>query len=345
MLFTLPAETAHDAGKWALRRAGLWRLLAARFEVNAPALTQTSGGLTWSNPIGLAPGFDKDCEMLDALASLGFGFLEVGTIMLESRRGNLRPRLLRYPDRRALVNCMGLPSRGMDYCLAQLKRWAQRRTATPVIVSFLDTTLDGYVHLFEMLQPWADALELALWCPNTPEEADFVDPTQFERLLAAFNTRKTKPLFVKLPSLDVEVPLEHLQAMVDVGLRSGVDGFVVSGTYPVAEARVSMGRGSLSGPPALPRTLRTVEHVYRRAGTRAALIAQGGIMTGSDARDALAAGASAVSVYSGLIYRGPSVAKQISTELLALLEADGIESVAGLRGLSSVAAEPSRAVR
>jgi dihydroorotate dehydrogenase len=105
-----------------------------------------------------------------------------------------------------------------------------------------------------------------------------------------------------------------------------------------------MGRGSLSGPPALPRTLQAVQHVYRRTGTRAALIAQGGITTGRDAWDAIAAGASAVGVYSGFIYRGPSVAKQINAELLALLRAGGVDSVARLRGRSAPAAEPSRAV-
>lgn len=342
LLFRLPAESAHELGKWVLRWTALWRRLHARFSVTEVALAQDVGGLWLSNPVGLAPGFDKDCEVLDGLACLGFGFLEAGTVMRAPRRGNPRPRLLRDVARRALVNCMGLPSLGVDAVADRLRRRAgPSGPRVPVIVSMLGDSLDGYLQLFESLQPWVEATEIALRCPNTPDEPDFITPASFDRLIGLLTARKTRPIFVKLPTLDVEVTREQLLALVDVSLRHGVDGFVVSGTRPVEEPRVSMGRGSLSGPPVLPRTLHAVGEVYRRAGARAAVIAQGGITTGADAFAAIAAGASAVSVYAAFVYRGPAVARCINEELAALLRVEGIHALAALRGLRV----PQEAVR
>lgn len=333
ILFRLPAESAHELGMWALRRAAVWRRLRPLFEVAEPSLAQQVGGLRFPVPVGLAPGFDKDCEALDGLTCLGFGFLEVGTVLRAPRRGNPRPRLLRDVERRTLVNCMGLPSHGVDAVVDRLRRRAARPgRRVPVIVSMLGDSLDGYLHLFEMLQPWVDATEIALRCPNTPEEPDFVSPASFDRLMGLLTTRKSRPVFVKLPTLDAEVTRDQLLALVDISQRRGVDGFVVSGTHPVVEPRVSMGRGTLSGSPVLPRTLHAVAEVYRRAGSGPAVIAQGGIATGADAFAAIAAGASAVSVYAAFVYRGPAVARRISEELRALMSARGIEGLAALRG-------------
>lgn len=332
-LFALPAETAHSAGKWALRRAGIWRRLGRSLRFEDDAIRQSTGGLQLANPIGLAPGFDKDCEVLEGLAHLGFGFLEAGTVLPRARIGNARPRLLRYPEQAAIVNAMGLPNRGVDYSVAQLQQWAGRRSSpVPVIVSFMGFTLEEYLDVFTKLQPVADALEVALRCPNTPDEPNFVDPGQFDSLLTHLSRHKQKPMFVKLPTLDVEVSREELHELVSRGLRHGVDGFVVSGTHPVAEPRLSTGRGSLSGRPVIARTLHAVREVYGHTGNRAALVAQGGISSGRDAFAAIAEGASAVSLYTALVYGGPAVVRSINVELLALMRSHGVSSVAALRG-------------
>lgn len=339
--FVLPPEAAHHAGLWALRRARVWEALAPAFEVRDPSLRQRAGGLEFRNPVGVAPGFDKDCEALRGLACLGFGFIEGGTVMPLPRAGNPGPRLLRYPDRGALANCLGLPSRGVRGCVDLLRRFRAHGTgAVPVLVSFMGFTLDEYVEAFSALQPWADALEVALRCPNTPDERNFVDRAEYAALLDALMARREKPVWVKLPSLDVEVDRDHLVDLVEAGLRCGVDGFMVSGTRPVEEPRLSRGRGSLSGRPVLGRTLEAVRCAYGAARGRAPIVAQGGIGSGADAFAAIASGASAVSVYTQFVYEGPGLARRINRELAALLRDRGIGSIADLRGSAHAGASP-----
>jgi dihydroorotate dehydrogenase len=189
--------------------------------------------------------------------------------------------------------------------------------------------------LFERLQPVVGATELALRCPNTRDEPDFVTPERFRRLVHELRSRKTRPLFVKLPNLDIEIPSEQFRALIDIALEGGVDGLVVSGTYPIEEPRISMKRGSIAGAPTYERTLNAVREAFARTGSRIPLIAQGGISTGRDAFDAIAAGASAVSVYSAFVYRGPAVARLIAGELAALMRHAGVASVNALRGSGS----------
>jgi len=340
--FLLPPETAHRVALWTLRRARMWEALRPAFTFTDPALRQRIGGLEFHNPVGVAPGFDKDGEALRGLACLGFGFLESGTVLPLPRAGNPGPRLLRYPEQEALANCLGLPGRGVHGCAELLRRWSARGpVGVPVIVSFMGFTLDEYVRVFSELQPWADALEVALRCPNTPDERNFVDRDEFGTLLAALMEYKRKPVWVKLPSLDAEVDRQHLADLVEIGLRHGVDGFMVSGTRPIDEPRLSRGRGSLSGRPVLGRTLEAVGVVYRATRGRAPIVAQGGISSGADALAAIASGANAVSVYTQFVYDGPGLASRINRELAALMRARGAGSIHDLCGCGPLSADPA----
>ena len=331
--FLLPAETAHHLGLWALRQSRAWEALRPVFTFADPALHQHAGGLDLRNPVGVAPGFDKDCEVMRGLASLGFGFVEAGTVMPTPREGNPGPRLLRYVDHDALANCLGLPSRGVNGCADSLRRWRGRGlSAVPVIVSFMGFTLDEYVAGFRALQPLADALEIALRCPNTPDEQNFVSRGEFATLLTELMRFREKPLWVKLPSLDVEVDRDHLADLVETSLRGGVDGFMVSGTRPVVDPRLSRGRGSLSGRPVLGRTMTAVREVYRVTRGRAAIVAQGGIGSAEDAFAAILAGANAVSIYTQFVYEGPGLARRINRELVTLMRARGVASIRELCG-------------
>jgi dihydroorotate dehydrogenase len=332
-LFVLPAETAHGLGMWALRPRRAWEALRPALTFEHDVLRQRAGGLDLVNPVGLGPGFDKDCDVLGSLACVGFGFLEGGTVMPRPREGNPRPRLLRYPHQTALVNCMGLPSCGVDECVKHLRRGREMRSPSiPVLVSFMGFTPEEYVSAFRALQPWADALEVALRCPNTPDERSFVERDEFASLLTQLTAHKSKPIWVKLPSLDVEVDRTHFVDLVELGLRLGVDGFVVSGTHPVDDPRLSRGRGSLSGRPVLGRTLQSVRAAYGKTLGRAPIIAQGGIASGSDAFAAIAAGANAVSVFTQLIYEGPGLVRRINQDLVALMSGHGIGSIQELCG-------------
>jgi dihydroorotate dehydrogenase (fumarate)/dihydroorotate dehydrogenase len=331
--FLLPAETAHHAGLWALGRERVWEAFGPALSVADPALRQHLGGLEFRNPVGVAPGFDKDCEVLRGLACLGFGFIEGGTVLPLPRAGNPGPRLLRYPAQEALANCLGLPSRGVAGCVEFLRRFRAGGTGSvPVIVSFMGFTLEQYVDVFRALEPWADALEVALRCPNTPDERNFVDRAEYAALLDALMVERHKPVWVKLPSLDVEVDRAHLVDLVESGVGRGVDGFMVSGTRPIEEPRLSRGRGTLSGRPVRARTLDAVRAAYGAARGRAPIVAQGGIGSGADAYAAIACGASAVSVYTQFVYEGPGLARRINLELLALMKDRGVGSIAELCG-------------
>jgi dihydroorotate dehydrogenase len=214
-----------------------------------------------------------------------------------------------------------------------------RSPSVPILVSFMGFTPEEYVSAFRALQPWADALEVALRCPNTPDERNFVERDEFVSLLSQLTAHKSKPIWVKLPSLDIEVDRDHFVDLVELGLRHGVDGFVVSGTHPVDDPRLSRGRGSLSGRPVLGRTLQSVRAAFGKTRGRAPIIAQGGIASGSDAFAVIAAGANAVSVFTQLIYEGPGLVRQINQDLVALMSGHGIGSIRELCGREGARAD------
>lgn len=329
-LFRLPAETAHEAGRELLRAIGP---LPYRRPPDDPRLAVRIGGLAAANPVGLAAGFDKDCECLDGLQRLGFGYLVAGTVMPAERRGNPtdRPRVLRLPETESLLNCLGLPSQGLAYAVDRLA--VRRPGPAPVVVSVGGNTLADYLTCFEAVQPLADAVEINLRCPNArDDEGDFLRPAAFEQLMAELGRRKTRPLFVKLPTAGDPVGDGERLDLVERGLRLPIDAFTLPCTWTVADGRLSIGRGNLTGRAVFERALQTVRDVRAVTRGRLAVRARGGVSCGEDAYRAIAAGASAVDLYTAFVYQGWSVARRINAELLALMEARGVASVQALCG-------------
>ena len=165
-LFKLSPDLSHSAGRLALRSGLPWRLVAGALEVDDPILRTTFAGVDLPNPVGLAAGFDKDCELIDALSCLGFGFLTVGSIMPEPRAGHPYPRLVRYEDTESLSDSMGLPSRGLAYCVERLKRTPRRRM--PVFANIGGFTAEAIATSYLAVEPHVDAVEISLMCPNMP---------------------------------------------------------------------------------------------------------------------------------------------------------------------------------
>jgi dihydroorotate dehydrogenase len=286
----------------ALRLLGLplpWSRIGGA--VDDPSLVTTLAGIPLRNPIGLAAGFDKGCTRLDALGSLGFGFVVGGTVTRAPRRGNPAPRIARDPAQRALVNAMGLPNPGAEAVARALGRTP--RTA-PRFVSIADEATDDAVATLLLLEPLVDGFEVNASSPNAGWEhaGDHV-----AELLAALRPHTTRPLFVKVPPFVTDEERERTVSIVAAVADRGASGFVCSNTLPVEDVRMSTGRGGVSGAPLSTMTPRIVQEIRGVVGADMAIVASGGIFTADDVRMNLEAGASAVQVYTSLIYRGPGL--------------------------------------
>ena len=335
LLFRLDAETAHNLAEQLLRRPALSRLLiGSNLLVDDERLHVRINGLTFPNPFGLSAGFDKDCDMTGSLMRFGFGYVVVGSVMCRIRPGNPRPRLVRDRDRQAIYSCMGLPSRGLEHAVRRLKSLEGHRRV-PLVANFNAETYDEYVRAFDALQPLADALELSLFCPNRPADAgDFLRPETVGKLLEEILKRKQKPLFIKVPGYVTE---EDRQRRLDLvaGLQQyPIDGITITPESRVREARLSIGQGTLTGPPYRDQMMEIVSDFYQIVGNRLAIKASGGVVTARHAFEAIAAGASTVEAYTGLIYEGWNMARRINRGLLELLDGQGIEDISSLRGSS-----------
>lgn len=323
LLFRLSADQAHALARAALRWPPLWRLLAPRLPADRLLRTQLAG-IELATPIGLAPGFDKSGELLPSLAELGFGYLVAGSITNEPRPGNPFPRLVRYPDRQSISNSMGLPNPGLRQARAHL---AIAPHSVPVMASVAGFSAAELVEATLEIQPHAAAVEIGLVCPNTTETERLEELRTFTALIGELARQASKPVFVKLPPHHDEQQRRHVLAMVDACLEAGIQGLSVSGTRPIMEPRLGMGRGSLAGREVFQDSLRIVGDVAGRAGGRLAIKGAGGVFTGGDAFLMLSAGASAVEVYSAFIYRGWNVARLIAAELAAELRRRGLQAL------------------
>jgi dihydroorotate dehydrogenase len=306
--FALPPEASHRV---AISLLGL------------PLPWERIGGAAWSgelgvdlcgirvpNPIGLAAGFDKACRRLDALGRLGFGFVVGGTVTREPRAGNPKPRIARSTRRRAIVNAMGLPNPGAAAAAWNLAR--TRRTA-PRFASVADEELADAAATVELLAPHVDGLELNASSPNAPWRHD---PGHVGRLLDAIHDLTDRPSLLKLPPFRSRNERAEVTDLARRAVDAGVGGLVCSNTIPVADARLAAGRGGLSGGPLTELTPRIVEDVAAATGRSVPIVACGGIFTGDDVRRCLDAGAAAVQVYTGLVYRGPGIVGALTNALV-----------------------------
>lgn len=312
VFFALPPEGAHHLAQALLRLPLPWRRIGGVSDDRA--LRTDLAGIPLRNPVGLAAGFDKSCRLVTSLGEIGFGYVVTGTVTRDARRGNAKPRIVRHPEQLAIVNSMGLPNRGAAYAARRLMK--ARRTA-PVLVSLADEEVEDVVATHTLLEPLADGIELNVSSPNAPWRKSRDNVEHLRRLLEALGPRRRKPLFVKLPPFRMDEERERALAMARLTADAGMQGLTCSNTIPVEEPLVRKGSGGLSGRPLLQDTVRIVREIREATGGALVVNACGGIFTAGDAMACLEAGAATVQIYTGMIYRGPQIVREICEGVVA----------------------------
>lgn len=363
LLFRMPPEAAHELAlhfcEAGLRPRVVRQMFARRFE------SESFGellrfGLSFRNPVGLAAGFDKNGVAAEGLASLGFGFIEVGTVTNLPQPGNPRPRLFRLAQDRALINRLGFNNAGARAVADNLRR---HRPACVLginigksrAVAFEEATAD-YLASFESVYDVADYVAVNVSSPNTPGLRDLQHADALYALLQALQARNRElsskrednsavPLLVKIaPDLQ-----EHeLEAIVDVALRAGLAGIIATNTT-TTRARLktsssvieACGEGGLSGAPLRSLSNGIIASAYKLTRGRIPIIGVGGIFNAADAWEKICAGASLIQIYTGFIYEGPSMVREINEGLQEKLIQQGfrtLDEAVGCRAEASVAA-------
>jgi len=339
LLFRFDPETAHGLTIKALK-SGLVPPARGKDE---PALHTRVWGLDFTNPVGLAAGFDKNAEVVDAMLNLGFGFVEPGSVTPRPQPGNPRPRLFRLVEQRAVINRMGFNNEGLEAFAQRLERRRDSGKHAPGIVGAnlgknKDTVdaADDYVIGVRRLAPLADYLVVNVSSPNTPglRALQGRDPLRalLERVLearASCGLTCNPPLLLKIaPDLTVEDKSD----IAAVALESGIDGLIVSNTTIARPdgipAAMRSEAGGLSGAPLFEASTSVLREIYALTGGKLPIIGVGGVATGEEAYAKIRAGASLVQLYSAMVYAGPAVVHRIRRELAELLRRDGFRSVA-----------------
>jgi dihydroorotate dehydrogenase len=289
-----------------------------------------------ANPVGLAAGFDKDARVYERMAAHGFGFVEVGGVTPRAQKGNPRPRVFRLPEDGAVINRMGFPNEGADAMERRMRRKGRPEIALGINLASnadSDDPAADFVGLARRFAHYADYLTLDVSCPNTANGQVFLDPARLADLLArlgAVEWESPRPPLVAKLSPDVDDAL--LERLIDTLLAARIDGLVVANTTRQRPSGLRNPRageaGGLSGTPLFALSSALVARVRALTGGGIPLIAVGGIASGADAYAMLRAGASAVQVYTGLIYAGTALVTSIKRELAALLRRDGVGSLA-----------------
>jgi dihydroorotate dehydrogenase len=347
LLFRLPPETAHELALHSLSL--LPRKVVSSFVARPHAASSVflnRFGISFPNVVGLAAGFDKNGIALDALSSLGFGFIEAGTVTYHPQPGNPRPRLFRLPQDRALINRAGFNNAG---AAAFAKRVEKHRPHCVLGISIgkskitpLDQANEDYLASFELVYNLADYIAVNVSSPNTPQLRELQQAEQLSSLLTTLQTRsralqqlhgrpRPLPLLVKLSP---DLSREQLELSVDVLLRLQVDGIIATNTtisrdgLNTDRAQVAaMGEGGLSGAPLRAKSTRMIKDLYSQTKGQVPIVGVGGIFTAADAWEKIAAGASLVQLYTGFIYRGPGIAREINEGLDQILKREGFSNL------------------
>lgn len=331
LLFLLPAETAHTVSmkllQWVCSTSLGRMLIRSLFRVKDQPLQRW--GLTFRNPVGLAAGFDKNATYLRELETLGFSHVEIGTVTPLPQSGNPKPRLFRLPSDKALINRMGFNNDGIEAITQRMRNWRRSNPKSCLVIGGNigknkqtpnETAWTDYLRCFEALHPYVDYFTVNVSSPNTPGLRALQEPASLRKILTTLqeaNQRASiqRPILLKVaPDLEPEA----MDEVIDLALSIGLDGMVLSNTtlsregLQTPEEKIeSIGAGGLSGAPLRERCLNWIKYAQSRSRGKIPLIASGGIFTATDAQACLSAGASLVQVWTGFVYEGPGIVKNI----------------------------------
>lgn len=340
LLFTLPAETAHRLAIQALA-AGI---VPSQRAIDHPALRMNVGGLTFRNPVGLAPGLDKNAEAAAALLRQGFGFVECGTVTPLPQKGNPRPRLFRLREDEAVINRMGFNNDGLAALkwrisgqYAALREERKHYGILGINIGKNKDSTDAvadYLTMLEGVYDWADYVTLNISSPNTPGLRDLQSGSQLVNLLDAVCERRERlpvivPLWLKLaPDLDDEQCAAIAETVKAYPINALILGNTTVSRPATLQSPHKSEAGGLSGKPLMALSTSRLRLFRRLLGDGMPLVGVGGIASAEDAYAKIRAGASLVQVYSALVYQGFGLVRDINAGLLALLERDGYASLA-----------------
>lgn len=335
-LFLADAESAHGLSLAALR------LLPTGAADSAPALRHQVAGLDFPNPVGLAPGYDKNAEIFGAAFGLGFGSVEIGTVTPRPQSGNPRPRLFRLAEDRAVINRMGFNNDGMETVAGRLSGGASRKQLGPVGINIgankdSEDRVADYVTAMERLAPLADYVTVNISSPNTPGLRALQDKATLVDLLIRVKDAAPigKPVFLKVaPDLE---PAD-VDDIAETAIAHGIGALIVSNTTisrPDLKSRHRGESGGLSGAPLRDLAQQRLVDFRKATGGKLPLIGVGGIASAEDAYARIRAGASLVQLYSALVYEGPFLASRINKGLEALLARDGLSHISEAVGVEA----------
>lgn len=327
-LFRKDPEVIHY---WVMNQLKKWynnpvvrNFLKRNFTVSKPSLERELWGLTFKNPVGLAAGFDKDARFTDELACLGFGFIEIGTLTPLAQDGNDKPRLFRLPADKALINRMGFNNGGVKAAAERLRQ----RTSDIIIggnigknkVTANEEATKDYEICFRELYDVVDYFTVNVSSPNTPNLRALQEKEPLQNLLGRLqiiNTElgKSKPILLKIAP---DLTSEQLDDIIDIVHNTGIQGIVATNTtisraglQTAGKEVEAMGAGGVSGLPVKDKATDVIRYIHQRSKGAIPIIAAGGIFTARDAQEKLDAGASLVQVYTGFIYEGPRIVRNI----------------------------------
>lgn len=327
LLFRFDPEWVHHRAMAAMRHDAFTAPFSTWADVPTPELEVDLWGLKFRNPVGLAAGFDKDAQCLPAWQNLGFGFAEIGTVTPRAQPGNPAPRVFRIPEAKALINRLGFPNVGAAAVakrLGELQRQG-RWPRIPIginIGKMKETPLEeadrDYFECFEALHPYADFVVVNISSPNTPGLRQLQDKRFVEALFKPMlEARKTHhlptPVLLKIAP---DLSEAQLDEMLEVSTGLGLDGIVATNTTIDHSAVTLKETGGLSGPPLREASTEVIRFLHEKSGGKIPLIGVGGISTADDAKAKLDAGASLVQLYTGFVYQGPLVVRNICRGLV-----------------------------
>lgn len=341
LLFRFDAETIHHTItrllKIALAIPGVSALCRKFYVLEDKRLARTVFGLTFSNPVGMAAGFDKNAELISELSDLGFGFVEIGTVTPKPQPGNPRPRLFRLKADEGLINRMGFNNKGAGPAAERIRHFSRNRGERRVIIGGNigknkdtpnENALNDYLISFRELFDAVDYFVVNVSSPNTPGLRDLQESEPLTRLLSALQQENRqrpapKPILLKIAP---DLTNGQLDDIIVIVAETGIAGVIATNTTisrdglrTDSEDVAQIGAGGVSGRPLRERATDVIRYLHEKSGGAFPIIGVGGIASAQDAQEKLRAGASLIQVYTSFIYEGPGLAKRINQALLSEL--------------------------
>lgn len=345
LLFTQDSEAIHNRTIAALGRISRSPVLSSALSglYSAPALPVELLGLHFPNPVGLAAGMDKHAAAVPAWEALGFGFAELGGVTWHPQPGNPTPRMFRAVRDEALVNRMGFNNPGAEAMASKLCEWrdTNRWPRHPIGINLGKSKItpnekaaEDYANSFRVLRPLADFFVVNVSSPNTPNLRQLQDKAALDEILAALqslNSPRPKPLLVKVAP---DLSFNALDEILELAARRNLSAIVATNTTITRPdttddnlRRIYSEAGGLSGRPLRPRSTEIIRHIHKQTGGKLPIIGVGGILNADDAWKKIEAGASLIQIYSGLVYEGPALVKDMVRGLQRRLNERGFSSL------------------